>query len=809
MALNFDLTQTGEKLQEIIDRGDDKDYAPTDFSGMGRVFLSPNIQEVDGEDKNILTQDVFCLEDGVTPRTNTIYIIQYDYTMTENITIPENCILKFVGGSISNGTITGQNTCISAELVKIFDTDITLNGTWNIEDAYPEWFGAITDDDSFDCSVPINAVINNTPFRKVSLCFGKTYHIHNSIVLKSKDFSFGCPDVLAPGHKDFEGKKPGAYIMSNGDITALRVPEAAQSLSLYGIIIYQRWAYRFTGVGIDFENSTVNSCKLQSVIIAYFNIGLRNAHDSSYSGFSLNHFSDCSFSANLVGMMLYHSEWEENDRQWWMNLNVFENCHFDYNAYKGLHIQGVSSCESNKFVCCGFESNGRNLGSEGWPSDNHDNDICGIKITSNEGRGITTFDNCYFEINLSGGTNNTQTIEETNENTSETNLQADVIAKGAQLHFMQSAFNYGMSPIVYYGSSPVKVKVENCDIKYLAGDAYYKSNNIILLKNGSFSSFAECYIDIVQPALNEYWQEEPIKSIGVSGLTYFKIHIVTPYCQVLKGGPKVNGNYDPYDETTTYSYYCTPVDDRVNVIRVKKQGQTSDRPDIPELSPNQNLHGFMYFDRTLHKPIWWNGDSNTWVNAEGEDPTTSYSQLINTLTNNLVNSLVYTDTMSGSAHQDDYGNWVYTFENITLNVGDYYRINISGTNTPVTVIVIDYYNSDTYIASREIKNNNGFVVENLGQTSIRISMLSWSTEFTQGNLAIYAVSASIQYNEAQSLTAQQKITAQGNLGLKGDTASRPQNLTSINSGLQYFDTTLGKPIYWSGTAWVDATGASV
>ena len=28
-------------------------------------------------------------------------------------------------------------------------------------------------------------------------------------------------------------------------------------------------------------------------------------------------------------------------------------------------------------------------------------------------------------------------------------------------------------------------------------------------------------------------------------------------------------------------------------------------------------------------------------------------------------------------------------------------------------------------------------------------------------------------------------------------------------GTYYFDTTLGKPIWWNGTAWVDATGATV
>lgn len=61
----------------------------------------------------------------------------------ETLTIPEGCTLDFQGGSFSNGTIVGNNTKINAGLQKIFNTDIILNGTWNVNEAYPEWFGAV------------------------------------------------------------------------------------------------------------------------------------------------------------------------------------------------------------------------------------------------------------------------------------------------------------------------------------------------------------------------------------------------------------------------------------------------------------------------------------------------------------------------------------------------------------------------------------------------------------------------------------------------------------------------------------------
>ena len=48
--------------------------------------------------------------------------------------------------------------------------------------------------------------------------------------------------------------------------------------------------------------------------------------------------------------------------------------------------------------------------------------------------------------------------------------------------------------------------------------------------------------------------------------------------------------------------------------------------------------------------------------------------------------------------------------------------------------------------------------------------------------------------------------ARGNLGT-GTTAERPIN--GMQTGDWYFDTTLGNPIWYSGSGWVDATGAGV
>ena len=85
----------------------DRAYNPGIYVGMGYKILRRNI--IDG--KNILTQDMI-------NQSYTIYVVQYDFDLDgAQITIPENCILKFDGGSLSNGKLTsiGYVRCINSD----------------------------------------------------------------------------------------------------------------------------------------------------------------------------------------------------------------------------------------------------------------------------------------------------------------------------------------------------------------------------------------------------------------------------------------------------------------------------------------------------------------------------------------------------------------------------------------------------------------------------------------------------------------------------------------------------------------------
>lgn len=108
----------------------DKKYNSTNFSGLGRIYLRKNLVEIEQEDETKITKNVLTQE--MISNSNTKYIIQYDYDLNgQTITIPDGCVLDFQGGSISNGTITLDNTKILPQGCNIANyITATISGTY-------------------------------------------------------------------------------------------------------------------------------------------------------------------------------------------------------------------------------------------------------------------------------------------------------------------------------------------------------------------------------------------------------------------------------------------------------------------------------------------------------------------------------------------------------------------------------------------------------------------------------------------------------------------------------------------------------
>lgn len=89
--------------------------------------------------RNILTQDDFAESD-------TLFEVRSDFDLDgATIQLPLNAGIIFNGGTLSNGTLIGDDTVLeSISLTKIFGEDINFLGSFKVNGVYPEWFGAIS-----------------------------------------------------------------------------------------------------------------------------------------------------------------------------------------------------------------------------------------------------------------------------------------------------------------------------------------------------------------------------------------------------------------------------------------------------------------------------------------------------------------------------------------------------------------------------------------------------------------------------------------------------------------------------------------
>ena len=77
--------------------------------------------------------------------------------------LPAGVTLSFMGGMLSGTTLTGGRTKIIAPVTQIFDANLNVTGTWDIPQAFPQWFGAVAStsvtSDTADSAGAINKAI--------------------------------------------------------------------------------------------------------------------------------------------------------------------------------------------------------------------------------------------------------------------------------------------------------------------------------------------------------------------------------------------------------------------------------------------------------------------------------------------------------------------------------------------------------------------------------------------------------------------------------------------------------------------------
>ncbi|WEY17523.1 hypothetical protein [Kolpuevirus frurule] len=143
-------------------------YDTSTFSGLGYRILRKNIQS----NKNILTQSMINMP-------NNVYKIRYDFDLNgATINLPANSVLQFVGGSIKNGTLNGNNTVIKADSNAVIFDSVVIEGTWNVEHIYDSWFAFNTSPSYISNQIITNilALSNDDVYNTIHFDADRTYY---------------------------------------------------------------------------------------------------------------------------------------------------------------------------------------------------------------------------------------------------------------------------------------------------------------------------------------------------------------------------------------------------------------------------------------------------------------------------------------------------------------------------------------------------------------------------------------------------------------------------------------------------------
>lgn len=221
------------------------------FNGMGRVRLQKNLVEVEegGETvtKNLLTQAMFEDGDG-NPLTNTVFVIQYDFTLGEDITVPADCVLEFDGGMLSNELsndykliINDSSFNINSPLgIKIFDKVKFSGGHPRI--MHTSWWGISSGAESDD----MFEYLLNSADKDFSTNTSKTIVVVDNDIVLSRPIEATCQYADIKGINDGGTFKHGSsYVKISSSYYPTTQPCSlitlkAQETNIYGI--YFNWS---------------------------------------------------------------------------------------------------------------------------------------------------------------------------------------------------------------------------------------------------------------------------------------------------------------------------------------------------------------------------------------------------------------------------------------------------------------------------------------------------------------------------------------------------------------------------------------
>ena len=139
-ALSLSGEQKHNASANINDRAADVAPVTNEVKALGYKVLNPTLSFAEQVENVVENETV------IVDNSNTIFEIRDEFDLESgSVTIPANCTLKFNGGKLSNGTISGTNTAIDG---KPLFKEITFAGSYVCKRVFSKDFEYATDDDA-------------------------------------------------------------------------------------------------------------------------------------------------------------------------------------------------------------------------------------------------------------------------------------------------------------------------------------------------------------------------------------------------------------------------------------------------------------------------------------------------------------------------------------------------------------------------------------------------------------------------------------------------------------------------------------
>lgn len=795
-------------------------------------------------------------------KENSIYVIQHDFDLKGNsVTIPENCVLEFDGGSLSNGVLSGSNTYIQSVDNRHILNNVELNSTFCNRYFPAEWF--INDFENADKG--INAAIRSaykTQVFEVRLN-SKIYCINQSIELfeKCRLIGFGG-NLKTPSRGSFEDSCSNPIIYVTSSVTGLIVrPYKDDEASLNAVVIkdlvlnynprntkkivYSNSIKTNHGIHIRrYQNGKIQriafrGADISNVAVVNFKNGIYCQNTDYYPSGSFEWTNLVCF-RNHVGLKIEGiGDYPEN--RVWSNGITFKRCSFSWNYLGGVYFDRIAQTELILFDNCVLEQNGDDYNPSminskiEHPSSLNGERIgaYGIRIEYNQrcyGQLIT--DHCYFEYNFFKR-KSINTLPKDNEYiyTDATKGEKTVFPKNVRLN----------SFLIY--STKEDIVVKNCRINaqinfvrtsgsaltfqdnyptytlpmYLKAEGIPKNHSLITFDNETHIWYKKLIVKDVynNKSAKDYLIFKDLTSyVSIVGSGLSSVFKEYPNTEVLDIDVPFENRFVINNNTIEGDFYIDKSVARSGIGY--KSSRITELADFDRLlsifKPNNkifNVYVSMQDDQHPHSlkggrqfahccglninPInfpdnyFTDGDALLYpseaIRRAASHPELGYPTYLTCLSkpSTQVENCIYNDLTLNSVHIENQavsssaievlGGTKITFNNCIVDFG---KESIPFIKTKLDNLVIEFNNCTLSIAD----NHSGkcVVTDNIHNTVI--------------------------FNHCNVLHTE-KIVLYNRVGTSSD---RPAFNSSFPAGYQFFDTTINKPIYWTGTTWVDASG---